>query len=175
VGADVADALAALHGLPDGSGRPAGLVHQDVTPDNVLVGLDGRAVLVDLGAAVAAATPPAAFASQATPGYLAPERRTGAAPGARTDLWQLGALLAELASGRRGAAALTALGGGAAADALGAPLLVTLRALVAVDPVERPATAGELAVRLRALAGDPARMGAALAAWTRRTLGEPAA
>ena len=57
----LADALDALH--------VAGLVHGDVSPANIIVGLDGRPVLVDL---LGALTP-----SAGTPGFAAPEVRRG--------------------------------------------------------------------------------------------------
>jgi len=48
------DALAGLHAaheLTDERGRPVGLVHRDVSPQNILVGVDGHARVVDFGVA----------------------------------------------------------------------------------------------------------------------------
>ena len=45
---DVCRALHAAHELADESGAPLGLVHRDVSPGNVLLGLDGAVKLADL-------------------------------------------------------------------------------------------------------------------------------
>jgi len=52
----VLDALAGLnaaHELRDEGGRPLNIVHRDVSPHNVLIGCDGRALLTDFGIAKA--------------------------------------------------------------------------------------------------------------------------
>ena len=78
----LADALEALHA--------AGLVHGDVSPANIVIGLDGRPVLVDL---LGALTP-----SAGTPGFAAPEMRRGEACGPPGDVYALASVvLAQLA------------------------------------------------------------------------------
>lgn len=80
----LADALEALHA--------AGLVHGDVSPANVVIGLDGRPVLVDL---LGALTP-----SAGTPGFAAPEVRRGEACGPPGDVYALASVvLAQLGPG----------------------------------------------------------------------------
>lgn len=76
---DLADALAALHA--------DGLVHGDVAPANVVLGPDGRVVLVDL---LHGADPD----ELGTPGWVAPERASGAT--AAADVWSVAALGLEL-------------------------------------------------------------------------------
>jgi hypothetical protein len=83
----LADALEALHA--------AGLVHGDVSPANIVIGLDGRPVLVDL---LGALTP-----SAGTPGFAAPEVRRGEACGPPGDVYALAsAVLAQLAPAQAG-------------------------------------------------------------------------
>ena len=55
VGAQVCAGLHAAHELTDEEGRPLGLVHRDVSPQNVLVGFNGLVKLVDFGIAKATA------------------------------------------------------------------------------------------------------------------------
>jgi eukaryotic-like serine/threonine-protein kinase len=92
---EVAGALAAVHAR--------GLVHRDVKPVNILVEDDtGRAVLLDLGVvrAVDAATTASGYLV-GTPGFMAPEQlKEPAEITARTDVYQLGATVYALLTGR---------------------------------------------------------------------------
>lgn len=91
--AAVLDAVERLHG--------AGLVHNDLKPDDVLVVLepDGRfrASLLDLGLAAR----PGRGGPGGTVAYAAPERLDGEPGTVRSDLWSLGAILFELCAGTR--------------------------------------------------------------------------
>lgn len=80
--APVARALAGLHA--------AGVVHGDVSPGNVLLELNGRPVLADLGvSSVAGSGPDELWGTQ---GFVAPEVLDGQRPGPAADVYAVGAL-----------------------------------------------------------------------------------
>lgn len=101
------DALAGLdaaHTLADEQGRPLGLVHRDVSPHNVLVGVDGVARLTDFGIAKAADRVQITRTHEVKGklAYLAPERvdaRRLCTP--QSDVFSLGVVLWECIAGRR--------------------------------------------------------------------------
>lgn len=114
IGLDVLRALRAAHAK--------GVLHRDVKPANVLLGLDGRVVLTDFGIATFVDAPQVTHVGEllGTPGYLAPERAERFAGGETadrksdeafgmhgdtlldpaSDLWSLGATLYEMVEGR---------------------------------------------------------------------------
>lgn len=96
----VCEALAHAHALRVG-GRPAGVVHRDVTPSNVLLSFDGAVKLADFG--IAKARTGGAKVREATEvgvvkgklAYLSPEQARGEPLDARSDLFNAGILLFE--------------------------------------------------------------------------------
>lgn len=101
-GIQVADALAHAH--------RRGVVHRDLKSANVVIGPDGRAKVLDFGLArrvaaditttVTRSSDAAGSAPLAgTLAYMAPELLLGATADARSDIWSLGVMLYEMATG----------------------------------------------------------------------------
>ncbi|MDP9820566.1 serine/threonine-protein kinase [Nocardioides massiliensis] len=152
IGAQVADALAAVHG--------AGVVHRDVKPGNILVDGD-RAWLTDFGIARLLSDVTGHTRTGMTIGtaaYLAPEQLTGDPVTGAADVYALGLVLLEVLTGTR---AYSGVPAEAALARLHQPVTVPTdlpapwRALVAAmtarEAPARPA-APEVADELRALA-----------------------
>jgi serine/threonine-protein kinase len=95
LGRQLADALEAAHA--------ASVVHGDVKPENVLVGV-AEPLTVKLGdfgiARIVDATASKTSSQVGTPRYMAPERVTGDPVGPASDIYSLGALLYEALAGR---------------------------------------------------------------------------
>jgi serine/threonine-protein kinase len=100
--ARVLAALHYAHTLRDYTGEPVGLIHRDVSPQNVMITYDGQVKLVDFGVAKLTKT-----GHQTRTGvvkgklaYMAPEQFIGEVD-CRADLFAVGVMLWELASGQR--------------------------------------------------------------------------
>lgn len=94
--------LHAAHELKDETGALVGLVHRDVTPQNVLVSYDGVVKLVDFGVAKATSRLSAETEAGQLKGkiaYMSPEQLKGEPIDRRTDIFAVGILLYMLTTG----------------------------------------------------------------------------
>ena len=102
-GSQIAEALAHAH--------QHGILHRDLKSANVVITPEAAVKLIDFGIAVSFSqaeaeaeavtrTQTAPVAPAGTLAYMAPEVLNGAEPDARSDIWSLGVLLYEMASGR---------------------------------------------------------------------------
>ena len=100
---EAATGLHAAHELIDERGRPVGLIHRDVSPQNLLVGLDGTTRVADFGVATItkAATLSDPEAVRGKLAYMAPEHVLHEHIDRRIDVFALGIVLWESLSGRR--------------------------------------------------------------------------
>lgn len=161
IAGELADALDHVHG--------AGIIHRDVKLENVLTAQDGRPKLNDFGIACTAVSAAAGGGEvMGTPRSMSPEQVLGEPIDCRSDLFSLGVLLYELATGTSPFAA----DGHAqtmrrivlhqprplAAELPGVPaaLAALVDQLLDKSPLRRPQSAQEVAARLRAI-GDDAR------------------
>jgi serine/threonine-protein kinase len=162
----VAQALHGLHAAHEcrdnKTGEPLGIVHRDVSPQNVLVGIDGIARVLDFGIAKAASRA-ASTADGHVKGkvaYMAPEQLQHGVVDRRTDVFAAAIMFWELLAGRR------LFAGDSPAQTMGrvlfdpidcprrwAPDVPTELALIALrglerDPNARFATAEEMALAI---------------------------
>jgi serine/threonine-protein kinase len=176
--------LHAAHEARGEDGRPLGLVHRDISPQNVVVGVDGMARVLDFGIAKALRKNHVTAEGHVKGriAYIPPEQLVGADVTRQADVYSAGVVLWEALTGRHlfdepNQEALTsrvlegqiappstlAHGVGAALDA------IVLRAL-ATERRDRFATAQEMAVAL--MAAVPPATNDEVAAWLERIAGD---
>jgi hypothetical protein len=147
--AETLDALAAAHAR--------GVLHRDIKPSNILLEQDGHTKITDFGIAksfdVRASPPPLRDDATitgvvlGTPGYLAPERRSGQLATVQSDLYAVGAVMVEALTGRR-------LGPDPIpTESIPPPLRDVARRAMATDPRRRFTSAKEMLQALRVAAG----------------------
>lgn len=102
---DALRGLDAAHEATDEQGQPLGLIHRDVSPHNILVGLDGIARIGDFGIAKAladrAATATQAGQVKGKRGYMSPEQAIGARVDRTSDVYAMGVVAWEAITGKR--------------------------------------------------------------------------
>lgn len=180
---DALEGLQAAHEARDPSGAPLGIIHRDVTPQNIHVGVDGHARLLDFGIAKALnrtqVTAPGVVKGKIA--YMAREQLGGAPVTRQADVYGAGVVLWELLTGRRlfedGDPALLATRvltepipppSHDAPEISGALDQIVLRA-TASDPKQRYETAAEM---LAALAGVNRADATEIGGWVERLAGD---
>lgn len=170
IGLAVAEALDYVHHFRDGA-QTTPIVHRDVGPSNILIGYDGSVKLADFGIAKVPGRDSTTGVGEikGTVRYMSPEQVKGEPLDPRSDLYGLGALLLELASGqllfegKKPVQVLQLLAAGDRVDpdqvdpGMAEDLRNILRKVLAYEPRERYDTAANLVEALRgldALAGE---------------------
>ncbi|NOZ86696.1 MAG: protein kinase [Deltaproteobacteria bacterium] len=103
IASQILDGLHYAHSRTDPDGTPAGIVHRDVTPHNIMASFEGGVKLVDFGIAKARSQ-----LSTTLPGqlkgkfaYMSPEQCISADVDRRSDIFSVGVILFELLTGKR--------------------------------------------------------------------------
>ncbi len=135
------------HRRHDENGQPLGIIHRDISPQNVLVSYDGQVKVIDFGIAKAAvqSTHTQVGVLKGKFGYMSPEQIRGMVIDQRSDVFAMGTLFWELLTNRR--------------LFRGENEFDTLQ-MIRTPQVELPSTINELippevdAIVMRSLAGD---------------------
>jgi eukaryotic-like serine/threonine-protein kinase len=100
---DVLEALDYAHNARDMEGKPMQIVHRDISPSNIFISKRGDVKLGDFGIAHAQRRESKTQAGtlKGKYGYMSPEQVVGRPIDARSDLFAVGVVLAELLTGRR--------------------------------------------------------------------------
>jgi serine/threonine-protein kinase len=103
IAVEIAQALAHVHERSGTDGAPLGIVHRDLSPQNVMVSYAGEIKLIDFGTARGhnRRCHTVAGVVFAKPGYVAPEVARQQVGDGRIDIYALGIVLWELCTGRR--------------------------------------------------------------------------
>jgi serine/threonine protein kinase len=186
---EVLSALGYAHELPCNDAGMRGVVHRDVSPQNVLLSWDGAVKLSDFGLAKAHVACKASGSAvlKGKPGYLSPEQINGRPVDGRADLFSVGVMLWEMLVGQalfHGATTQEVL-----AASLFAPipsprqvcpdvphaLAQITRRLLERDPARRYQTAQAALRDLRACQAGPLASRAGLVALLHQRFGQAAA
>ncbi|MCX5744476.1 MAG: protein kinase [Proteobacteria bacterium] len=182
--AEAARGLHAAHELEDLKGHPLGVVHRDISPDNLMLGFDGHVKVIDFGIALVKnrQAPVTEYGTvKGKPPYMAPEQVKNEPIDRRADVFSLAIVLHEMLARRplfdgdsiyaiaravehQPILRPSEVRGRALPDGLDA---VVMRALER-DVARRTPTAAALASELEDVVA--AEGGESLAAWTARTL-----
>ena len=173
LGAQIAEGLGHAHAR--------GIIHRDLKAANVAVTTDGRAKILDFGIARRVPTDELAEATRSiatltadneiagTLPYMAPEVLEGRPAEVRSDLWALGVMLVEMATGSRPFRGATGVALSTAilrdppeiSPSIAPPLQDIIRKLLAKNPAERYSSAAQVALDLERIAAPQTATSAA--------------
>ncbi len=167
IASDAARGLHAAHAATSLSGEPMGIVHRDLSPDNLVTTEPGLTKVLDFGIARSRFRPPTVVPTvKGKLAYLSPEQARGEPLDARSDAFALGSVLVELLLGvapfRRSEPVQTVEAVLAAIVPVlpeGVPPALTsvARRLLARERDDRPGELGSVADELDAIAGPHGR------------------
>lgn len=162
-----AEGLHAAHELRSPDGAELKLVHRDISPQNVMVGYDGIARVMDFGIAhaIGRTTKTSTGILKGKVAYMSPEQLRFHPVDRRSDLFALGVLLYEMLTSKRLYSNKDGDGPrrileesppdvGFEREGISPALVELVFELLAKDPDERPNTALEVAQRLRETLND---------------------
>ncbi len=145
---DACEGLTAVHDLRDPDGNHYGLVHRDMSPQNLMVGFDGWVKIVDFGLVKATGKHHTHTGHlRGKLAYMSPEQARGKPLTASADLFALGVVMWELLTGKR------LFAGETDAETLGRVVRCEVPSLAEARPDAPPEVE---AILRRALARDPA-------------------
>lgn len=100
---EICKGLDYAHRKSDSSGKPVGIVHRDVSPQNILISYEGEVKIVDFGIAKAAMNISHTMAGilKGKIAYMSPEQALGKSIDHRTDIFSVGIILYECLTGKK--------------------------------------------------------------------------
>jgi serine/threonine protein kinase len=103
VGCKICEGLDYAHRKKDAQGKSLGIIHRDVSPQNVLVSYEGEVKLIDFGIAkaVGRSSKTQAGVLKGKFGYMSPEQVRGLPIDRRSDVFAIGTIMHEILTGQR--------------------------------------------------------------------------
>ncbi|HEX6837700.1 MAG TPA: protein kinase [Polyangia bacterium] len=103
IAAKLCEGLDYAHKKKDAAGRPLGIIHRDISPQNILISYDGELKIIDFGIAKAASRSSKTQAGvlKGKFGYMSPEQVRGLPLDRRSDVFAIGTILYELLTADR--------------------------------------------------------------------------